>query len=68
MLPSWWRKAVGVGPSTELLVTVDESGSLVLETRLQGLGRARALVRKYIPRGPTLVGRVGAGATQGGYT
>jgi bifunctional DNA-binding transcriptional regulator/antitoxin component of YhaV-PrlF toxin-antitoxin module len=49
MLPSWWRKDAGVGPSTELLVAVDESGALVLETRAQGLRRARALVRKYIP-------------------
>lgn len=50
MLPAWWRKQAGVGPSSELLVAVDESGSLFLETRGQGLARARALVRKYIPR------------------
>jgi bifunctional DNA-binding transcriptional regulator/antitoxin component of YhaV-PrlF toxin-antitoxin module len=49
ILPSWWRKDAGVGPSAELLVAVDESGALVLETRDQGLRRARALVRKYIP-------------------
>ena len=49
MLPSWWRKLSGVGPSTELLAAVDESGALVLETRDQGLRRARALIRKYIP-------------------
>jgi len=50
MLPSWWRKQARIGPSTELLVAVDESGALVLETRDQGLRRARALVRKYIPK------------------
>jgi bifunctional DNA-binding transcriptional regulator/antitoxin component of YhaV-PrlF toxin-antitoxin module len=49
MLPAFWRKDAGVGPSTELLAVVDESGALVLETREQGLRRARALVRKYIP-------------------
>jgi hypothetical protein len=54
MLPSWWRKDAGIGPSTELLVAVDQSGALVLETRDQGLRRARALVRKYIPAGRTL--------------
>ena len=31
-----------------------EEGSLVLETREQGLRRARALVRKYIPEGVSL--------------
>ena len=54
MLPSWWRKKEGIGPSSELLVAVDESGALVLETREQGLRRARALVGKYIPKGARL--------------
>ena len=49
MLPSWWRKQAGVGPSTELLAAVDQSGALVLETRDQGLQRARSLIRKHIP-------------------
>jgi hypothetical protein len=54
MLPSWWRKKEGIGPSSELCVAVDEAGSLVIETREQGLRRARALVRKYIPAGVRL--------------
>ena len=54
MLPSWWRKREGVDPSTELCVTVTEDGGLVLETREQGLRRARALLRKYIPEGVNL--------------
>lgn len=54
VLPSWWRKKVGVGPSTKLLATVDESGALVIETREQGLRRAQALVRKYVPKGVLL--------------
>ena len=54
MLPSWWRKNSGVGPSSQLLVAIDESGALVLETREQGLRRAQALVRKYIPPGRRL--------------
>ena len=49
LLPSWWRKQTGVHASTELLAAVDQSGALVLETREQGLQRAQALVRKYIP-------------------
>ncbi len=54
MLPSWWRKREGVDPSTELCVAVTEQGALVVETREQGLRRARAIVRKYIPEGLNL--------------
>lgn len=54
MLPSRWRKEAGVSPETELLAVVTESGALMLETREQGLRRARALVRKYIPEGVIL--------------
>jgi hypothetical protein len=54
MLPAWWRKKEGVGPSTELCVAVTEQGSLLVETREQGLRRARALMRKYIPEGVRL--------------
>ena len=54
MLPSFWRKRNQVKPSTELCVTVNEEGGLVIETRAQGLQRARALVRKFIPDGVSL--------------
>ena len=50
MIPAWWRKQARVGPSSELVVSVDASGSLYRETREQGLARARALVRKYISK------------------
>ena len=50
MLPALWRKQAGVGPATELLAAIDESGALVLETRDQGLRRAQALVRKHISK------------------
>jgi len=54
MLPAWWRKKEGVERSTELCVAVTEEGALVVETREQGLRRARALLRKYIPEGVNL--------------
>ena len=54
MLPSWWRRKEGVDHSTELCVAVTEEGALVVETREQGLRRARALLRKYIPEGVNL--------------
>jgi hypothetical protein len=38
-----------VNPSTELCVLETEDGGLILETREQGLRRARALLRKHIP-------------------
>lgn len=54
VLPSFWRKQQQVQASTELCATVNEAGGLVIETREQGLRRARALVRKYIPEGVRL--------------
>ena len=42
---------MGVIPSTELREMVTDDGALILETREQGLRRARALVRKHIPPG-----------------
>jgi len=54
LLPAWWRKKERVDPSTELCVAVTEDGALVVETREQGLRRARALLRKYIPEGVSL--------------
>ena len=54
MLPSWWRKKLGVKPSSELCMVVTEDDALVIETREQGLRRAQTLVRKYIPDGVSL--------------
>jgi bifunctional DNA-binding transcriptional regulator/antitoxin component of YhaV-PrlF toxin-antitoxin module len=54
MLPASWRRKEGVDHSTELCVAVTEEGALVVETREQGLRRARALLRKYIPEGVNL--------------
>jgi len=54
LLPTWWRRREGVDPSTELCVAVTEEGALVVETRQQGLRRAMALLRKYIPEGVIL--------------
>ena len=54
MLLSWWRKKVRAGPSAELCAVVTEEGALILETREQGLRRAKALVQKYVPEGVSL--------------
>jgi hypothetical protein len=49
---------MGVTPATELHAIVTEDGGLTLETREQGLLRARALVRKYIPESVDLSGEL----------
>ena len=54
MLPSLWRAKVGIRPATELSAVITEEGALILETREQGLRRAQALVRRYIPEGTML--------------
>ncbi len=54
LLPSLWRQKTGIQPATELFATITEEGGLILETREQGLLRARALLRKYIPEGTIL--------------
>lgn len=54
MLPAWWRTKEGVAPSTELCVAVTEDGALVVETREQGLRRAKALLRKHVSEGVNL--------------
>jgi hypothetical protein len=48
------RKQQRVQPSAELCVTVNEDGGLAIETREQGVRRARILVRRYIPAGVRL--------------
>lgn len=48
------RKKKAAKRSSELCVAVIEDGGLVLETREQGLRRARALVRRYVPKGVSL--------------
>lgn len=58
LLPSFWRKKQQVKPATELCVTVNEEGGLVIETREQGLRRARKLVRQYIPEGAGLADEI----------
>lgn len=56
MLPADWRKRFNVGPATQLFLRERLNGSLILETKEQGLRRARALVARYIPPdSPSLV-------------
>jgi bifunctional DNA-binding transcriptional regulator/antitoxin component of YhaV-PrlF toxin-antitoxin module len=55
MLPAQWRRSAGIGPGSELLLSVGRNGELRIETREQRQQRARALVRKYIPASVSLV-------------
>lgn len=55
MLPAHWRKLTGIGPGSELTVSLGRDGELRIETRKQRLHRAQTLVRKYIPANVSLV-------------
>jgi hypothetical protein len=55
MLPAGWRQKHGVSASSQLVVRERKDGSLRVETREQGVRRAQALVRRYIPAGVSLV-------------
>jgi bifunctional DNA-binding transcriptional regulator/antitoxin component of YhaV-PrlF toxin-antitoxin module len=58
MLPANWRRKYGIEPSSELVVREGKDGSLRVETREQGVRRAQALVRRYIPAKVSLVGQL----------
>lgn len=58
MLPASWRRKYGVEASSELVVREHKDGSLRVETRNQGIRRAQALVRRYIPDGVSLAGEL----------
>ena len=58
LLPFSWRKSHQVKPATKLFAAVNEEGGLVIETREQGLRRARAIVRKFIPENISLVDEI----------
>ncbi len=56
MLPANWRKRFHVQPSTQLIVRESDDGTLVVETREQGLRRAQLLVFRYVkPGDPSMV-------------
>lgn len=54
VIPAAYRKAMGIRPGDELIVAMEE-GELRILTLKQAVARARAMVRRYVPRGQSLV-------------
>jgi len=54
VLPVKFRKALGVGPGDELILTL-EKGELRIFTRGEAIRRAQGLVKRYIPGDRSLV-------------
>ena len=53
VIPADYRRALGVEPGDELLLVLEENSVRVLTPR-EGIRRAQALVRSYIPEGVRL--------------
>lgn len=54
VIPAAYRKVLGVQIGDELLLQL-EGGALRVYTRVEALKRAQQLVRKYVPKGVSLV-------------
>jgi antitoxin PrlF len=53
VIPSAYRKALGLKPGDEVLLSLEE-GELRLVSTRQAVARAQAMVRRYIPKGRKL--------------
>jgi AbrB family looped-hinge helix DNA binding protein len=54
VIPSKYRKAMGLNPGDEVLLTLEDDELKIVSTR-KAIARAQALVRKYVPEGVSLV-------------
>jgi len=53
VIPAVYRKALGLKPGDEVLLTLEDGEIRVVSTR-QAVARAQALVRKYVPKDRSL--------------
>ncbi len=53
VIPTEYRKKLGLKPGDEIIMHLDETG-VHLYTPAQAVARAQALVRRYIPEGRSL--------------
>ena len=53
VIPAAYRKALGLKPGDEVLLTLEDGEIRVVSTR-QAVTRAQTLVRRYIPKGRSL--------------
>jgi AbrB family looped-hinge helix DNA binding protein len=54
VIPAAYRKALGIRAGDEVIVAMEE-GELRISTLKQAVARAQAMVRRYVPRGRSLV-------------
>lgn len=57
VIPSAYRKALGLKPGDEVLLSLEDGELRIINTR-QAVARAQALVRHYIPKGRNLSGEL----------
>ena len=53
VIPAAYRKALGLKPGDEVLLTLEDGEIRVVSTR-QAIARAQTLLRHYIPKGRSL--------------
>ncbi len=53
VIPAAYRKALGIKPGDEVLLTLEDGEIRVVSTR-QAVARAQTLLRRYIPKGRSL--------------
>ena len=53
VIPAEYRKALGIKPGDEVLLTLEDGEIRVVSTR-QAIARAQTLLRRYIPKGRSL--------------
>ena len=54
VIPAEYRKAMGVEPGDEVVIVLEDEEIRIVSLR-HAVARAQALVRRYIPCGPSLV-------------
>ena len=57
VIPSTYRKALGLKPGDEVLLSLEDGEIRLVSTR-RALTRAKAIVRSYIPEGRKLSGEL----------
>jgi AbrB family looped-hinge helix DNA binding protein len=58
LIPASVRRQLGLSAGSQVLVKVEESGTLQVTSRAQALAKVREEIRKYIPAGQDLAGEL----------
>ena len=58
LIPAAVRRQLGLSAGSQVLVKVEESGTLQVTSRAQALAKVREEIRKYIPAGQDLAGEL----------